>query len=1121
MNSCIGRHFFTSVAVMVIGGGRLLAQAVPAHPPVIVSQPQSRSISSWEGVYFEVQANGTPPFSYQWRSNGIPIPGATSPSLYVPPLSPLSTNYVGDFDVLVSNAYGSVPSAAARLRVNPLGPGIIGEPDDQFACVGDTVYFWVYPSGGSTPSYQWRHNGYDLAGQTRDRLTLSNVSLGDLGSYSVLLSNRVGIATSRSARLLVNPAQPAIYVQPRSALVDEGNALALSVFGFGCAPLSYQWRRHGTNLPGATEENLFRPEVGLEATDDYDAVVTGLGGAVTSLVATVVVTQSPPRIVFQPEGLTVLAGGAAQFTSRAEGSPPLAYQWYFNGQTIEDATGTQLHIPVPSTNQAGGYHVVVTNRYGAATSVVATLTVIMNPPWFGQQPISQGVVAGHALQLAAAANGDPPPRFQWFCNGEALPQATNALLFIEHVATHQAGAYVAVARNDAGSATSRVATVSVFPPGPLDRWAWRRPWPQGNDLYAAAFGNGVFVAVGRDGTKVTSRDGGTTWRDSNEGLPGVTEIAHGNDVFVAQGNAWEPSGALVISTQISTDGVHWVEHDAPELNRAVVTGLAFGNGRFVSMSRSERSAVSSNGVHWTVVTNASPSGFAWVTFAHGLFVASTYDSDPASNGPMARIALSSDGLTWTNVSLGVPSFLSDLTWGDGQFVACGYAPDTNHIGLAATFTSPDALTWTSHLRPPPTPPLTAIAFGGDRYVALSDEDDGVLGCSLDGVDWTLQRLPTPSGFYAVTYGGGVFAAVGNRGCIFTSPDGETWTMRSPGAEANLRGVTHGQGRHVAVGNEGLVFTSADGAGWTRQPPPTTNNLRGVAFGAGRFVAVGEGGGIRTNILASVDGMTWTRQGPSPASLYSVTYAQGMFVAVGGSVLTSIDGLTWTNRASPAQDRLNAVTWGGGQFVAVGRNANIITSTNGTNWSLRLHGEQSSFLQGVAYGQGRYVAAGQSGVVTLSTNGVSWQWQEVPWPLGGAFDIEDVHFANGQFILAGANGFLATSPDGVLWTRHATRCQNDLRSIHYADGYLTAVGNNETILRSGFWGPPILRVRTLGEDGFEFSVDGEEGRTYRLQASDNLRAWDDVFTFSNTEVRTLWVDPGVTFWPQRFFRVVAP
>jgi hypothetical protein len=861
---------------------------------------------------------------------------------------------------------------------------------------------------------------------------------------------------------------------------------------------------------------------GLEITGDYDAVVSGLGGSVTSLVATVVVTQAPPRIVSQPQSQTVVAGGSAQFYSVAEGSPPLAYQWYFNGQIIEGATGTQLSFPVPSTNQAGGYSVVVTNRYGATTSAVATLTVRMIPPSFLQHPISQGVVAGQTLQLLATASGSPPPRLQWLFNGEALSHATNGSLVIDKVAVNQAGNYAAVASNEAGSVTSRVATVYVFPPGPLDRWEWRRPLPQGNDLYEVAYGNGVFAAMGRDGTKVTSRDGGTTWRNCNEGLPSVYEVAYGNGVFVAQGNAWGPLDVLFTSTQISTDGVHWVEQDTPELNGFGVSDIAFGNSRFVAVSSWERSAASSNGVHWTVATNAGSSGFARVAFGQGVFVALTYDSDPTTNGPMARIAVSSDGLTWTNLSLGMPSALEGLTWGNGLFVACGYQPNTNGYGPPATFTSPDALLWTPHIQPPPNYPLTAIAYGGGKYVAVSEDIDGALASSPDGVNWTFHHLATPSQFYAVAWGGGQFVAVGTRGCLFTSLDGEAWTARSPGADVNLRSVTRGNGRYVAAGNEGLVFTSPDGVAWTRPPPPTTNNLRSVAFGSGRFVAVGEGGGIRTNILASVDGVTWTGQGPSPGSLYSVTHAQGMFVAVGGSVLTSSDGLTWTNCPSPARDRLNAVTWGGGQFVAVGRNANIITSTNGTNWSLRLYGEDTYFfLQGVAYGNGRFVAAGQSSVVTISTNGALWQWQEVPSSTWGFPDIEDVQFANGQFILVGANGFLATSSDGVVWTHHATGCQNTLRSILCAGGYLTAAGNNETILQSGFWGRPILRVRALGEDGFEFSVDGEVGQTYRLQASDDLRDWDDVFLFSNTEVRTLWTDPEVPFWPQRFFRVVAP
>jgi hypothetical protein len=1100
--------------------GSTVAQVVPAHLPLIIVHPQNRTISSWESASFEVQANGTPPLSYQWRSNGIPISGATSPTVYVPPLSPLSTNYIGYFDVLVSNAYGTVPSAVARLQVNPLGPGIPGEPEDQFACVGDTVYFWVYEIGGSTPNYQWRHNGYDLAGQTRDRLTLTNVSQADVGDYSVVLSNRYGMVTSRAARLVVDPAKPVIWFQPRSALVDEGNSITLFVQSFDCTPLSFQWRRNGTNLLGETDESLLLLEAGLDVTGDYDVVVSGLGGSATSLVATVVVTQSPPRIVLQPQSQTVVVGGWLQFTCLAEGSPPLGYQWLFNGEPIEGGTQAQLNFTVLSIDDGGDYSAVVTNRYGAVTSAVATLTVNLIPPWFIEQPVDQSLVAGQTLQLTAAANGSPPPELQWFFNGEALSWATNESLVIENIATNQAGKYSAVASNVAGSATSRVATVCVLSPGPLDRWEWRRPLPQGNDLGDIAWGNGVFVAVGWDGTRVTSRDGGTTWRDSGQDSSSTYEIAYGNGVFVALGATWRPVNSPLVSTRISTDGVHWVEAETSDLNGFAVDDLAYGNGRFVAVSGWGQSAVSSDGVQWTVATNAGPSGFDRVIFGHGVFVALTYDSDPSTNGPMARIALSSDGLSWTNVSLGIPSYLSDITWGDGQFVACGYVPDSNNYGPNAIFTSPDALAWMSHIQPPANYPITALAYGGGRYVAGSNDDGGVLGSSSDGIDWTFHHLPTPSEFYAVAWGEGVFVAAGNRGCIFSSRDGETWTMRSPGAEANLRSVTRGNGCYVAVGNEGLIFTSPPGVAWTQQPAATTNNLRSVTFGSGRFVAVGEGGGIRTNILTSTDGVTWTRQGPSASSLYSVTYAQGMFVAVGGQVLTSSDGLVWTNPPSPARDRLNAVTWGGGQFVAVGRNANIITSTNGTNWALRLHGEDTSFLQGVAYGNGRFVAAGQSSAVMTSSNGVSWQWQQVPAALWGYPDIEDVQFANGQFVVVGANGFLATSPDGLVWTRHATRCQNDLRSIHYAGGYLTAVGNNETILQSGFWGRPILRVRAVGSEGFEFSVDGEAGGSYVLQTSDDLLNWEDVFIFNNRQETTLFLDADAMFLTQRFYRVVS-
>jgi hypothetical protein len=49
----------------------------------------------------------------------------------------------------------------------------------------------------------------------------------------------------------------------------------------------------------------------------------------------------------------------------------------------------------------------------------------------------------------------------------------------------------------------------------------------------------------------------------------------------------------------------------------------------------------------------------------------------------------------------------------------------------------------------------------------------------------------------------------------------------------------------------------------------------------------------------------------------------------GGVLTSPDGVTWTPQNSGMTGRLLAVTWNGGQFVAVGDSGTILTSPMGS------------------------------------------------------------------------------------------------------------------------------------------------------------------------------------------------
>jgi hypothetical protein len=67
------------------------------------------------------------------------------------------------------------------------------------------------------------------------------------------------------------------------------------------------------------------------------------------------------------------------------------------------------------------------------------------------------------------------------------------------------------------------------------------------------------------------------------------------------------------------------------------------------------------------------------------------------------------------------------------------------------------------------------------------------------VNWTRRTSGTSDWLFGVTYGNGLFVAVGWDGTILTSPDGVNWTARTSGTSNCLSGVTYGNGLFVAVG----------------------------------------------------------------------------------------------------------------------------------------------------------------------------------------------------------------------------------------------------------------------------------------------------------------------------------
>jgi hypothetical protein len=184
---------------------------------------------------------------------------------------------------------------------------------------------------------------------------------------------------------LANPLR--IVTQPTNQTVNVGATASFRVTAFGSAPITYQWRRSGTNLTeggrisGVTFSQLTISSAQNADGGNYTAIVSNPSGSVTSAVAVLRVC-APPRFLSEPQNQTVVEGRTASFSVVAEGDAPLHYEWHFNGTTLSDggrisgATSANLQISDVQSIDAGNYAALVSNSCGMITSRVASLTVL-------------------------------------------------------------------------------------------------------------------------------------------------------------------------------------------------------------------------------------------------------------------------------------------------------------------------------------------------------------------------------------------------------------------------------------------------------------------------------------------------------------------------------------------------------------------------------------------------------------------------------------------------------------------------------------------------------------------------------------------------------------------------
>ena len=257
--------------------------------PTIAASPIGGTIARGQNGNFSVTAAGTGPFSYQWRKDGVAISGATSSTLVVAGAQSVAA---GGYSVTVTNLVGSVTSAAAVLNVN-VPAFFVTQPRAQSALAGAAVTFAVEAGGYPAPSYQWRLNGIAIAGAISSTLTLANVQANNSGNYDVLISNGVGGGLSSLASLSVvtSASAPVITASPAARTVVLGGSTTLSVSASAAPAPTYQWRKSGVAISGATGATLQLANLQFADSVNYDVVVTNSAGSATSSLAAVTVVR--------------------------------------------------------------------------------------------------------------------------------------------------------------------------------------------------------------------------------------------------------------------------------------------------------------------------------------------------------------------------------------------------------------------------------------------------------------------------------------------------------------------------------------------------------------------------------------------------------------------------------------------------------------------------------------------------------------------------------------------------------------------------------------------------------------------------------------------------------------
>lgn len=205
-----GHHTFTAVYLELA--------------PSITRQPVDVAVAAGDTAVFHTEASGSGTLWYQWRFNGMDIPGANSSSHAVPDAG---EDDVGAYDVVVSNSAGSVTSSHARLTIvtNALVNGSFEAGYTGWTHTGNQVVLQLPVSDPYVASDGIRIVVFNKGGTTPNAVLSQSIATIPGQAYQLRFDMGILAYNSKPQRLKVDLTGSSLLVSQTFTMIRSGSAV--------------------------------------------------------------------------------------------------------------------------------------------------------------------------------------------------------------------------------------------------------------------------------------------------------------------------------------------------------------------------------------------------------------------------------------------------------------------------------------------------------------------------------------------------------------------------------------------------------------------------------------------------------------------------------------------------------------------------------------------------------------------------------------------------------------------------------------------------------------------------------------------------------------------------------